>query len=96
MALPGLRRQVGWRHRWGHHEQAKDTWAENVLDYLRKVELVQTLNGKTINWRTILKALGEMDARNFRKLTQVLKPYYKKPVRPGAQWSMAEIHCPDP
>eukprot|EP00971_Amphidinium_carterae_P110337 2186078-Amphidinium_carterae.1 len=83
-------------YRMGTHPHATETWAENVLDYLRKVELVHTINAKPINWHNILKALGEMDERNFQKLSQVLQPVYRKPCRPGDNWWQAEIHCPDP
>eukprot|EP00971_Amphidinium_carterae_P286427 5686874-Amphidinium_carterae.1 len=35
-------------YRWGDHEPNVTNWAEGVLDFLRKVELVQMINNKKI------------------------------------------------
>eukprot|EP00971_Amphidinium_carterae_P332256 6466330-Amphidinium_carterae.2 len=37
-----------------------------------------------------------MDERNFKKLKEVMRPRWQKPVHPGEQWCAAELHCNDP
>eukprot|EP00971_Amphidinium_carterae_P029743 585332-Amphidinium_carterae.1 len=83
-------------YRWGDHEPNVTNWAESVLDYLRKVELVLMINNKKIEWLSVLQALHEMDERNFAKLQEVMTPRWQKPVSQGQQWCEAQLHCNDP
>eukprot|EP00971_Amphidinium_carterae_P344735 6485309-Amphidinium_carterae.1 len=83
-------------YRWGDHAANVTNWAEGVLDFLRKVELVQMIDNTKIDWLSVLQALKSLDQRNFRRLKQVMRPRWEKPVRPGQQWCEAVLHCNDP
>eukprot|EP00971_Amphidinium_carterae_P145754 2888539-Amphidinium_carterae.2 len=54
------------------------------------------INNKKIEWLSVLRALNRLDVRNFARLQQVMRPRWQKPVAPGEQWCMAELHCNDP
>eukprot|EP00971_Amphidinium_carterae_P021386 422019-Amphidinium_carterae.1 len=54
------------------------------------------INNKKIEWLSVLRALNQLDQRNFSRLQEVMCPRWQKPVHPGQQWCEAQLHCNDP